>query len=64
MAATDDEMAEAAEDSLVSGVVEYEIRGRRVKRADPDKQLKTLLTLRGLQSSKRGLNVGQIDNDR
>lgn len=56
-----------AEDSLATltstDVEEYQIRGRRVKRAHSsmDKLLKTVLTLRGLSSSVRGLNVAKID---
>ena len=67
MSASDSQMESAAEDSLLenleSSVTEYQVGNRRVRR-DPQmvrEQLNALLTLRGLQSSKRGLNVGKID---
>lgn len=61
---------ESAVDEIAGGdkpVAEYEIRGRRVKYITGNELLATVRAkamLRGLQSSKRGLNVGQIDNDR
>lgn len=61
MAASDSELESAAEDTLNKGVKRYKIRSREVEYADPDKQLKALLTLRGLQSSRRGNTVGKID---
>lgn len=67
MSASDAEMQDAAEDSLEenlsSSVTEWQQRGKRVRR-DPAmvrEQLSALLTLRGLQSSRRGMNLGQID---
>lgn len=67
MSASDSEMEGAAEDSLLenlgTSVTEYQIRGRRVRR-DPQmvrEQLAALLTLRGLQSPRRGMNLGKID---
>lgn len=56
--------AEDLLDDLASNTVEeYQIRGRRVKRAHSsiDKILKAVLTLRGLASSKRGMNVAKIE---
>lgn len=67
MSASDAEMQAAAEDSLeenlASSVTEWQQRDKRVRR-DPAmvrEQLAALLTLRGLQSSRRGMNLGQID---
>jgi hypothetical protein len=67
MSASDSEMQSAAEDSLEenlsNGVTEWQIRNKRVRR-DPAmvrEQLAALLTLRGLQSSRRGMNLAQID---
>lgn len=67
MSASDTAMQSALEDSLEenlgNSVSEYQVRGRRVKR-DPAmvrEQLAALLTLRGLQSSRRGMNLAQID---
>ncbi len=63
--ATDAELEAAAETSLATGIKRLKVRnGNEVEYASPTEQLKALLILRGLQSSKRGLNVGQIDNDR
>lgn len=56
-------VAESLEDNLSNGVTEYQIGNRRVRR-DPQmirEQLDALLKLRGLQSSKRGNTLGQID---
>ena len=67
MSATDSEMEAAAEDSLLdnlgNSVTEYQVGNRRVKR-DPamvKAQLDAILTLRGLQSAKRGYNLGKVD---
>lgn len=67
MSAADSEMESAVEDSLLenlgAGVTEYQVGNRRVRR-DPQmvrEQLAALLTLRGLQSPNRGLNLGKID---
>lgn len=67
MSASESEMESAAEDSLLenlgTSVTEYQVRNRRVRR-DPSmvrEQLNALLTLRGLQSSRRGMNLGKID---
>jgi hypothetical protein len=63
--ATDAELEAAAETSLANGIKRLKVRnGNEVEYGSPTEQLKALLILRGLQSSKRGLNVGQIDNDR
>ena len=60
-------MEDAAEDSLLenlgNSVTEYRVGNRMVKR-DPamvDAQIKALLVLRGLQSAKRGYNLGKVD---
>ncbi len=67
MSASDSEMQDAVEDSLqenlANSVTEYQLRGRRVRR-DPQMvtaQLDALLKLRGLQSSRRGMNLAKID---
>jgi hypothetical protein len=67
MSASDTAMQSALEDSLeenlANSVTEYSVRGRSVKR-DPAmvrEQLAALLTLRGLTSSRRGMNLAQID---
>lgn len=67
MSASDGQMEEAAEDSLLenlgTSVTEYQVRSRRVRR-DPSmvrEQLAALLTLRGLQSGRRGISLGKID---
>lgn len=63
----DSDLETAAEaslaDNLATGVSEYTIRGRSVRR-DASTTLanwKILMQLRGLQSSKRGINVAQIE---
>jgi hypothetical protein len=67
MSASDSELESDAEDLLTdvlsNTVEEYEVRGRRVKRAHAhiDKILDATLKLRGLQSSRRGFNLGKID---
>lgn len=67
MSATDSELSTAAEDSLVdnlgNSVTEYQVGNRRVRR-DPamvKAQLDALMLLRGLQSGKRGYNLGKVD---
>lgn len=67
MSASDSEMESSLEDSLLdnlgNGVTEYQVGNRRVRR-DPQmirEQLAALLTLRALQSSRRGYNLGKID---
>jgi hypothetical protein len=50
-------------ENLATGVTQYTIRGRSVTR-DPAKEtadFNILMKLRGLQSSKRGFNVAQIE---
>lgn len=54
----------ALAENLANAVTEYSVGNRRVRR-DPQmirEQLNALLTLRALQSPKRGLNLGKIDN--
>lgn len=67
MSATDSQMESAAEDSLLdnlgNSVTEYRVGNRMVKR-DPamvKAQLDALLVMRGLQSGKRGYNLGKVD---
>ena len=67
MSASDSELQSAVEDSLeenlANSVTEYRVRSRMVRR-DPamvTAQLDALLKLRGLQSSRRGLNLAKID---
>jgi len=67
MSQSNEELQSQAEDlldDLTSNPVEdYSIRGRRVKRAHGsiDKIFGVMMKLRGLNSSKRGLNVAKID---
>jgi hypothetical protein len=67
MSASDSEMQEAAEDSLLenlgNAVTEYQIGRKRVRR-DPmmvREQLNAMLTMRALQSPRRGLSLGKVD---
>lgn len=49
-------------DSIANDVTSYKIGNREVKRErDPTKTLDAILKLRGLQSPRRGMNLGQID---
>ena len=66
----DAELESAVEESLAEGlstsVTSYTF-GRKTVVRDPQKTLNDfniLMKLRGLQSPKRGLNVGQIDSAR
>ena len=68
MSASNSEMQSNAENSLdealsAGGITEWQVRTKRVVR-DPAairENLAAILTLRGLQSSRRGMNLGQID---
>ena len=63
----DSDLETAAEaslaDNLATGVTEYTIRGRTVRRDAMTTKVNfdILMKLRGLQSSKRGFNVAQIE---
>lgn len=65
MSASDSQLESDAEDglsdALATGVKRYRIRDREVERHDPVAQLDALLKLRGLQSSRRGFNLGKVD---
>lgn len=54
---------ESLDDNLSNGVTEYQVGNRRVQRSPQmiDSQIKALMLLRGLQSPRRGMNLGQID---
>lgn len=67
MSASDSEMESAVEDSLLenmgNAVTEYQVGSRRVRR-DPQmirEQMAALMTLRGLSSPRRGMNLGKVD---
>lgn len=50
-------------ETMGAGVVEYQVQGLRVRRAEnPMNHVKAMLLLRGLSSSKRGFSVAQIDD--
>lgn len=49
-------------ETLATGVVEYQVQGLRVRRAEnPMNHLKALMTLRGLNSPNRGIAVAQVE---
>ncbi len=67
MSASDSEMQDAAEDSLLenlgNAVTEYQIGRKRVRR-DPGttrENRETMLLMRALQSPRRGLSLGKVD---
>jgi hypothetical protein len=59
--ADDSEIQESASEQLANGLKGTKVRGRELEFQDADKNLKVLLTLRGLNSSRRGLSVGRIE---
>lgn len=52
----------AGVETLAAGIVEYQVQGLRVRRAEnPLNHLKALLMLRALNSPYRGVAVAQVD---
>lgn len=60
--ATNEEIQEALEDTISenSGLKSAEVRGRKLTYQDVDKNVDSLLKMRGINSARRGLSVGRI----